>query len=304
VRSSTGTSPTDKKFTGQRLDNTGLYYYNARYYDPSIGRFISADTIVPNPANPQSLNRYSYCRNNPLKYIDSEGHVAILAALAVGFIIGAVVNTGIYLIASAINNEQITAQGVLGAAVSGGITGAVGVVAGPIAGTICKPASIVITAAINGTAGITAYETQQIIQTGTIDTNPQNILVNGASNAFFGSIPYTPIKTATTLKGAANQLPRSMEKYNPINASKNAVRVEITAGSSTGLSSTASILGSTKPTPFVPFRLKELPKGNLNITLNPSSLTFNISDNGCYYYNPNQTSNNQNEEKPWDDGEW
>jgi RHS repeat-associated protein len=65
--------PTDKKFTGQRLDSDGLYYYGARYYDPSIGRFISADTIVPNPANPQSLNRYSYCINNPLKYIDPTG---------------------------------------------------------------------------------------------------------------------------------------------------------------------------------------------------------------------------------------
>jgi RHS repeat-associated protein len=66
--------PTDKKFTGQRLDGTGLYYYGARYYDASIGRFISADTIVPNPANPQSFNRYSYCLNNPLRYVDSTGH--------------------------------------------------------------------------------------------------------------------------------------------------------------------------------------------------------------------------------------
>ena len=63
--STTGISPTDKLFTGQRSDNTGLYYYGARYYDPEKGRFISADTIVPNPANPQSLNRYSYCLNNP-----------------------------------------------------------------------------------------------------------------------------------------------------------------------------------------------------------------------------------------------
>jgi RHS repeat-associated protein len=71
---STGTLPTDKKFTGQRQDNTGLYYYGARYYDPEIGRFINADTIVPNPADPQSLNRYSYCLNNPLRYIDPTGH--------------------------------------------------------------------------------------------------------------------------------------------------------------------------------------------------------------------------------------
>ncbi|WP_343411345.1 RHS repeat-associated core domain-containing protein [Candidatus Amarolinea dominans] len=37
-----------------------------RYYDPSLGRFASADTLIPNPGNPQSLNRYSYVLNNPL----------------------------------------------------------------------------------------------------------------------------------------------------------------------------------------------------------------------------------------------
>jgi len=66
--------PTDKLFTGQRLDQTGLYYYNARYYDPTIGRFISPDIVIPNPANPQCFNRYSYCLNNPLKYTDPSGH--------------------------------------------------------------------------------------------------------------------------------------------------------------------------------------------------------------------------------------
>jgi RHS repeat-associated protein len=77
TRACTGTSPTDMKFTGQRLDSTGLYYYGSRYYDPGIGRFISADTIVSNPADPQSLNRYSYCLNNPLKLIDPSGHMPV-----------------------------------------------------------------------------------------------------------------------------------------------------------------------------------------------------------------------------------
>jgi RHS repeat-associated protein len=74
VRFSTGALPTDKKFTGQRLDNTGLYYYGARYYDPALGRFISPDTVVQNPSNPQTLNRYSYCLNNPLIYTDPTGN--------------------------------------------------------------------------------------------------------------------------------------------------------------------------------------------------------------------------------------
>ena len=64
-------------FTGKELDPTGLYYYGARYYDPKVGRFVSADTMSPNYYNPQALNRYSYCFNNPLKYIDPSGNEAI-----------------------------------------------------------------------------------------------------------------------------------------------------------------------------------------------------------------------------------
>jgi RHS repeat-associated protein len=73
-----GTTPTTYRFTGQRLDeSTGLYYYGARYYDPALGRFVQADTIVPEPGNPQALNRYSYVYNNPLRYIDPTGHEAL-----------------------------------------------------------------------------------------------------------------------------------------------------------------------------------------------------------------------------------
>ena len=76
-----GSVPTDKLFTGQRKDGTGLYYYGARYYDPGIGRFISADTASPKPRDPQSLNKYSYCFNNPLKFNDPTGHWPNLASI-------------------------------------------------------------------------------------------------------------------------------------------------------------------------------------------------------------------------------
>ena len=46
TRATSGTIDTEKKFTGQRLDGMGLYYYGARYYDPVIGRFISLDCIL------------------------------------------------------------------------------------------------------------------------------------------------------------------------------------------------------------------------------------------------------------------
>jgi RHS repeat-associated protein len=72
---STGTTPTTYRYTGQREEAAlGLYFYNSRWYDPAIGRFLQADSIVPNPGNPQSLNRYTYVLNSPLKYTDPTGH--------------------------------------------------------------------------------------------------------------------------------------------------------------------------------------------------------------------------------------
>jgi len=74
-RYTTGTTPTSYRFTGQRKDATiGLYFYNSRYYDPLLGRFIQSDTLVPNPSVPQSLNRYAYTLNNPVRYTDPSGN--------------------------------------------------------------------------------------------------------------------------------------------------------------------------------------------------------------------------------------
>jgi len=55
------------------LDNVGLIHLNGRVYDPSIGRFISADPTVPDPLYSQSFNRYAYVYNNPMTYIDPSG---------------------------------------------------------------------------------------------------------------------------------------------------------------------------------------------------------------------------------------
>ena len=62
-------------YTGQEFDREiGLYYYGARYYDQKVGRFISADTLIPQPGDSQAYNRYSYCLNNPIEYNDPPGH--------------------------------------------------------------------------------------------------------------------------------------------------------------------------------------------------------------------------------------
>jgi hypothetical protein len=49
-------------------------HYGARFYSPRLGRFVSADSIVPQPGEPQALNRYSYVYNNPVIYTDPSGH--------------------------------------------------------------------------------------------------------------------------------------------------------------------------------------------------------------------------------------
>lgn len=73
---SNGFDPSNR-YTDQVADlDTGLTYYRSRYYDPQLGRFTQADTIVPGPFNPQAYNRYSYVLNNPFKYNDPTGHSA------------------------------------------------------------------------------------------------------------------------------------------------------------------------------------------------------------------------------------
>ena len=68
------------RYTDQVYDQElGLYYYNARYYDSELARFVQADSIIPDASDPQSYNRYSYVLNNPLKFVDPTGHSPGLA---------------------------------------------------------------------------------------------------------------------------------------------------------------------------------------------------------------------------------
>ena len=69
-------------YNSKELDtNTNMYYYGARYYDPFFRRFTQPDQNIPELYNPQDLNRYSYVRNNPYKYVDPTGEIAIPAII-------------------------------------------------------------------------------------------------------------------------------------------------------------------------------------------------------------------------------
>ena len=152
------------RYTGQQLDEeTGLYYYGARYYDPELGRFTQPDTIVPNSSDSQQFNRYTYVNNNPLKYTDPSGH-ELLTAIIIGVVVGAAIggataaatggNIGMGILTGAIGGlfggVGAWAGGAIGAAASGATTGAA-VTAGSFAGAVAGGAAGgAVSAAVTG----------------------------------------------------------------------------------------------------------------------------------------------------------
>ncbi len=77
-----GTSEERFLYTGKEWDKESeLLYYGARYYDPEFSRFLQPDPVIQGVYNPQNLNHYSYVLNNPYKYVDPDGEVAISVEL-------------------------------------------------------------------------------------------------------------------------------------------------------------------------------------------------------------------------------
>ena len=64
----------DRGYTGhEHLASVGLIHMNGRLYDPTLHRFLMPDNYIQDPFNTQSFNRYGYCLNNPLVYVDQDG---------------------------------------------------------------------------------------------------------------------------------------------------------------------------------------------------------------------------------------
>ena len=72
---SSGSADNPIRYAGYQYDEeTGLYYLNARMYDPTIARFLQEDTYTGDKNDPLTLNLYVYCKNEPLMYTDPTGH--------------------------------------------------------------------------------------------------------------------------------------------------------------------------------------------------------------------------------------
>jgi len=127
-----GTPMFDRGFTGhEHLYNFGLINMNGRMYDPVVSSFLSVDQYVQNPSNSQNFNRYAYCLNNPLRYVDPNGELWWEAAI-VGAIIGTFSNAAAQVMSGNVNTSgQFWVAAGIGA-ISGGLGGAAGFETGEI----------------------------------------------------------------------------------------------------------------------------------------------------------------------------
>jgi len=158
-------------FTGQREDaRNGLVLFPARAYDPEIGRFTQPDPFVQDPADPQSLNRYSYVRNNPVNLVDPTGYsfwskfFGAVAAVVVG-VATAGLGSGLSLAIAAgtfgaVDGGVSAAQagagasGIFKSAAIGFTAGFVGgAVGGAVAGTVGGLSSSYVGGFVGGAAG-------------------------------------------------------------------------------------------------------------------------------------------------------
>jgi len=192
--SPTGFDPS-QRFTGQVLDeSTGLYWFKSRYYDPSSGRFVQPDPMVPSGANSTALNRYCYAYNNPLTYVDPSGHfifAPVLLAIAKGAVIGAIEGG----IAAELQGGDFL-EGAKGGALTGALTG------GGI-GLGLDPAL----------ASAVATSTSQLIQG---ESFGNALIAGGVGYAFNGRISNAPVSTGNSvgslvLNAIGEVLPQAFE---------------------------------------------------------------------------------------------
>jgi RHS repeat-associated protein len=141
IEAGKGTSGNKYRFTGKEQDETGLYYFGARYYDPWVGRFITPDPVMGSAYTPMTFNSYCYAINCPLRYIDFMGLGIIdwlknnWEYIAVAAIIVATGGIAGWTSTLLINEIMYGAMGAISAAMQGGDIGK-GLLYGAIGGAV------------------------------------------------------------------------------------------------------------------------------------------------------------------------
>ena len=184
ILESTGDVNNNITYAGYQYDEeTGLYYLNARMYDPKIARFLQEDTYRGDPMDPLSLNLYAYGHNNPITYYDPTGHAINLVSGAIGAGLGFLIGAGSSIVVDAFKGEFSGRnwKRYLGA-------GAQGAVVGGTAG-LTMGGSLVATAAVGAASGAVGNVANQTIRnSGFKDFSVKELVVSTvASGVGFGA---------------------------------------------------------------------------------------------------------------------
>ncbi|MEW5745818.1 MAG: FG-GAP-like repeat-containing protein [Nitrospirota bacterium] len=212
TRVESGTTPVRHKFTGQEQDDeTGLYYYGARYYDPHIGRFISPDVIVQDPSDPQVFNRYSYARNNPLLYTDPTGQFFGIDDLIIGAVIGGAIFGGANAAIQGGDFGDILSGAFIGG-VTGGIAGGFGLAASSI--VTAAGASAATATFVGGIAGGAIGGVISSAESGKIGQGLLIGAITGGVSGYLGTLnlgagylgDFVQLGTSTLIGGVTSEL--------------------------------------------------------------------------------------------------
>ena len=151
----------DRGFTGhEHIENIGLINMNGRLYDPVMSTFLSVDNYVQEPDFSQNFNRYAYCLNNPLKYVDPDGEsITLLTAIAISAAVS-MVST----VATNIVYDRPLYEGLGKAAVVGALQGVFSFGIGTAAGIIGEA----VKGVSNATWGMVAQAGFQVLAHGTL----------------------------------------------------------------------------------------------------------------------------------------
>ena len=149
------------RLSGQPFDvETGLLCLGRRFYDPRIGRFLSADRAVPGVYTLDGWNRYTYARNNPLRYMDPSGRLSVgdvFAIIGIALVVAALIVAGVFTGGAtwAVAGVVINVSAVMFATAVGVAAGAVigGVAAGMAGGDVWK--GVLLGGFLGGTAAFT-----------------------------------------------------------------------------------------------------------------------------------------------------
>lgn len=178
---------------------TGFYYLQSRYYDPEIGRFISADNYPSTGQGLSGNNMFAYCGNNPVIRADHGGDFwHIVASAAIGGLIGGISS----IVGQAVSGQKINWAEVGVSAASGALTGAIT--------AACPGMGAVATGIVHGVVGAGTHVATELVNgrtptvAGTLAAGITSGVLAGGSKAISNKLTTTKLYRSVSTAEAKN----------------------------------------------------------------------------------------------------